>query len=138
MFYIYINLFLENSCSGILIVESCGLGELLRASFASIISYGHRLDVMHSFHLVVEYIRSVKLDSLIICSTKPLVKCAFTPANVIFLPLICACLLPVMCFKYAIFGVIIFYDDTSNQTVLLKIVFLGFLLYYFLFRIDIA
>ena len=55
MFFININRILENICSGILLLESFGIGELLRASFDNLIEYGHMLDMMISLHLVNDY-----------------------------------------------------------------------------------
>ena len=104
---------MENTCSGILLAESRGLGELLRASSTSLIAYGHRLAVIHSFHLVAEYISSIRVRFCrfpIFFSATPLVECVFTPTNASFC-LRFLCLLPVVCFKYTLVGVIRFYDD---------------------------
>ena len=78
---------LENICSGVLLAESCGLGELLRASLVSLVEYVHRLVVIHLSRLVDEYTSSVQVSyhrSFILFSAKILVKYSFTPANVSF------------------------------------------------------
>ena len=46
--------FLEKIVLGVLLTESCALGELLIVSFVNLVTYAHRLAVMYPFHLVDE------------------------------------------------------------------------------------
>ena len=77
----------QNICSKVLLIESWGLGELPRSSFAILVVYNHKLAGMLTLHLAEEYISSVQIRScrsLILFSAKIFVKCAVTSAKVRF------------------------------------------------------
>ena len=113
---------MEYISSIILFAESYCLGELAMASFAGLIAYGNMLVIMYPFHLVDEYITSVRIrycrPFIILC--KVISEMCIHSCKCEFLSTIFAGLLTIMCFEYAMIGAIRFYIDTSIQAVLLK------------------